>query len=629
MARERDDSGLGEANVSTTEEVTQAPEPRRFRSTLIEHRFAALALWDALSWMVAIWLATWVRYEFDIPSHAIAGVWKAIPVVVAVQLLAGYWQGLYRGRWHLGSFEEIAALLKAVVLSAVVFFVGDIPLRWVPLAVPVAAVFMAVVAMAALRYTWRLVIERRKRPSDETTLRVLVFGAGEGAEQVITAMLRDPDSPYLPVAMVDDDPKLEQLRIRGVQVCGTRDDIAAVAADKRAEVLLIAVPSADGALIRELAQLGERAGLKVLAVPPVKDLFDDRVGLDDIRPLTTADLLGRREIDTDVAGIADYLNGRRVLVTGAGGSIGSELCRQVHSFGPASLVMLDHDESALHAVQLSIDGRALLETPDLVVADIRDAARMAEVFAEHRPEVVFHAAALKHLPLCELHPSEAVKTNVGGTARLLQLSVDHHVARFVNISTDKAADPVSVLGTTKRIAERLTAHASSQNSGTYMSVRFGNVLGSRGSVLGTFHTQIDMGGPITVTHPDVTRYFMTVEEAVQLVIQAGAIGRSGEAMVLDMGEPVRIADVAKRLADQADRPIEIIYTGLRPGRSSTRCSRAAERTPCRRRIRSSPGSTSNPWPGTRSSTSPPATPTSLRGWLAEHSSPTAHVAAAD
>jgi FlaA1/EpsC-like NDP-sugar epimerase len=402
-------------------------------------------------------------------------------------------------------------------------------------------------------------------PGGDGVQRVLVAGAGEGAEQVITAMLRDPQSPYLPVAIVDDDRRKAHLRVRNVRVQGTLEDIPAVAEANDAEVLLVAIPSADGALVRHLADLGEAAGLRVLAVPPVRDLFDDQIGIEDIRPLTTADLLGRREIDTDVAAIAGYLAGRRVMITGAGGSIGSELCRQVHTFSPSALVMLDRDESALHAVQLSIEGRAMLDTPNLVVADIRDRDRLAEVFEQHRPEVVFHAAALKHLPLCELHPSEAVKTNVWGTQHLLQLAQHFEVDTFVNVSTDKAADPTSVLGATKRIAERLTAAAAEAGLGTYISVRFGNVLGSRGSVLGSFRAQIEMGGPITVTHPDVTRYFMTVEEAVQLVIQAGAIGENGEAMVLDMGEPVRIADVARRLADEGDRKIEIVYTGLRPG----------------------------------------------------------------
>jgi FlaA1/EpsC-like NDP-sugar epimerase len=254
-----------------------------------------------------------------------------------------------------------------------------------------------------------------------------------------------------------------------------------------------------------------------------------------------------------------------VLVTGAGGSIGSELCRQVAQFRPDRLVMLDRDESGLHAVQLSLDGRGLLDDRNLVVADIRDQQRLDEVFREHRPQVVFHAAALKHLPLLEMHPSEALKTNILGTYQMLQTALRHGVERFVNISTDKAADPCSVLGYSKRITERLTAAADQSSPGTYCSVRFGNVLGSRGSVLTAFETQVASGGPITVTDPEVSRYFMTVQEAVRLVVQAGALDSAGEVLVLDMGEPVRIADVARRLAETADRHIQVVYTGLRPG----------------------------------------------------------------
>jgi len=305
--------------------------------------------------------------------------------------------------------------------------------------------------------------------------------------------------------------------------------------------------------------------MRVFVLPPVSELLGSPIGVADIRPLTESDLLGRREVRTDLAEIAGYLTGRCVLVTGAGGSIGSELCRQLIGFEPHTLVMLDRDESALHAVQLSIDGRAQLDTRDLVVCDIRDRRRVQEVFSEHRPDVVFHAAALKHLPLLEMHPGEAVKTNVLATQTLLEVARQYDVDRFVNISTDKAADPISVLGYSKRVAERLTAAAGRSTGRPYLSVRFGNVLGSRGSVLTTFKAQVTSGGPLTVTHPDVTRFFMTVEEAVQLVIQAGAVGGAGEALVLDMGEPVRIEQVAQRLIAQSDEAIEVVYTGLRPG----------------------------------------------------------------
>jgi FlaA1/EpsC-like NDP-sugar epimerase len=266
-----------------------------------------------------------------------------------------------------------------------------------------------------------------------------------------------------------------------------------------------------------------------------------------------------------VASVAGYLTGRRVLVTGAGGSIGSELCRQIHQYKPAQLIMLDRDESALHAVQLSIHGRAMLDTPDVVLADIRDAQRVLEIFERLRPEVVFHAAALKHLPMLEQYPAEAVKTNVWGTLAVLDAAKAASVHRFVNISTDKAANPVSVLGYSKRLAEGLTAAAAAETGDTFLSVRFGNVLGSRGSVLTAFTAQIEAGGPVTVTDPEVTRYFMTVQEAVQLVIQAAALGQAGEALVLDMGEPVRIDDVARRLIDMSGRCVDVVYTGLREG----------------------------------------------------------------
>ncbi len=261
-------------------------------------------------------------------------------------------------------------------------------------------------------------------------------------------------------------------------------------------------------------------------------------------------MLGRNQLDTDIDSIAEYLTGRRVLVTGAGGSIGSELCRQIHRFEPAELMMLDRDESALHSVQLSIHGRALLDSDDVILCDIRDLDAVRTVFAQRRPDVVFHAAALKHLPMLEQYPAEAVKTNILGTRNVLDAADLVAVGRFVNISTDKAANPSSVLGYSKRIAERITADRARGAEGAYLSVRFGNVLGSRGSVLTSFANQIAHGGPLTVTHPDVTRYFMTIEEACQLVIQAAAIGGPGEALVLDMGQPIKIHDVA-HAADRA------------------------------------------------------------------------------
>lgn len=553
--------------MTSATETNETPDATSRWRLLIRHRFGFQAGLDAVSWAVAIVLATLLRYDLEYTQIVWTRLFLLIPIAIVIHVVVGTAGGLYLGRWRFGSFEEVAALTRCVVVATVsIAFVNRFLFDYlIPVSATILAGCLALLLMAGARYTWRLVLEKRMRPSEDTAVRVLVFGAGEGGLQVINAMLRNPSSPYLPVALLDDHPYKQHLRINGVPVSGDRSRMADVARTFDASAMVIAIPSAGAGLIAELSELAVDAGLEVMVLPPVRELFGGDVGVGDIRPISESDLLGRHEIDTDVSSISSYITGRRVLVTGAGGSIGSELCAQLYLFAPAQLVMLDRDESALHAVQLSIEGRALLDSPNLVVADLRDGPRMEGVFAEHRPEVVFHAAALKHLSLLERHPSEAVKTNVIGTSTLLEVALAHGVERFVNVSTDKAADPCSVLGYTKRIAERLTASASLRSSGNFLSVRFGNVLHSRGSAMGVFEAQVRAGGPITVTHPDVTRYFMTVEEAVQLIIQAGAIGRPGEALVLDMGEPVRIADIAARMAARSDRPIEVVYTGLRPG----------------------------------------------------------------
>ena len=523
---------------------------------------------DLAAWGVALVTALLLRFEFDLDA---LGDWQLVPalgLVWGLHLVFALTSGLYQNRWRYGSFESVAGLVRVLLAVTTVFAVVNrfvVEPRLVPVSVSLAMFGLALVATAAVRYVWRLFIDRAMRPTVEGSEPVIVLGAGDAGAQVIDSMLRTPDSPYRPVALLDDDPGKRRLQIRGLRVEGATEDLADVVRRHGARRLVVAIPSATADVLRRISDASLGLHLDIAVLPPVRELFDGAVGLSDLRPLSEADLLGRRAIDTDLDAIAGYLTGRRVLVTGAGGSIGSELCRQIHRFAPASLVLVDRDESALHALELSLHGRALLDDRRTVVADIRDRDRMVEIFAEHAPDVVFHAAALKHLPLLEMHPAEALKTNVTGTLNVLAAAQTTGVDRFVNVSTDKAADPCSVLGYSKRIAERLTAWFGAQGPGTYLSVRFGNVLGSRGSMLGTFEAQVAAGGPITVTHPEVSRYFMTVEEAVQLVIQAGAIGGGGEALVLDMGAPVRIADVARRLAEQADRPIDIVFTGLRDG----------------------------------------------------------------
>ncbi|HUP70136.1 MAG TPA: nucleoside-diphosphate sugar epimerase/dehydratase [Acidimicrobiales bacterium] len=522
---------------------------------------------DGLMWAVALSFATAARYDFAGGRIDKAGLLATIPLAVVLQLGAGLTFGLYAGRWRFGSFEEVAALAKAAGLATVALFAFNLSVRPqpIPRSAALGAGFAALVLMAGARYLWRLQLERMRRPTEHDSTRLLVFGAGEGGAQVITAMLRDPDSPYFPVGLLDDDPRKRNLRINGVSVVGGRRQLEETAQRLKADALLIAIPSADSELVAELTDLAAEVDLNVKILPSVRDLFGGAAGVADIRDIDVKDFLGRHQIETDMDAIAGYLTAKRVLVTGAGGSIGSELCRQISRFGPAELIMLDCNEAGLHAVELSLEGRAMLDNDAVVLADIRDTEGMNHLFEQRKPEVVFHAAALKHLPLLERTPGEAVKTNVWGTLTVLEAAAAHGVERFVNISTDKAADPSSVLGYTKRIAERLTAHFAAVQGQWFLSVRFGNVLGSSGSVLTTFRAQLQAGGPLTVTDPEVTRYFMTVEEAVELVIQAGAIGRPGEVLVLDMGEPVRIADVALRLASQAERTTRVVYTGLRPG----------------------------------------------------------------
>jgi FlaA1/EpsC-like NDP-sugar epimerase len=449
--------------------------------------------------------------------------------------------------------------------TAAILLVGLLPagVRPVPASAPLVGGALALLFMLTARFTYRHRRDLAMRPDVRSSNPVLLFGLGDAGQGLLRAMLSDPRGRYRPVGALDDDPDKRDLRIGGVRVLGGRRDVAEAVRRTGATTVIFSVANADAALIRQIREATLQTGAAFKVLPPVRDLVDHRITVTDVRDVQIGDLLGRRQVVADMQLSTNGLTGRRILVTGAGGSIGSELCRQVMKADPGELMMLDRDESALHALQMSLAGRALLDGPELILADLRDDEGIRRIIRERRPEVIFHAAALKHLTLLQRHPGEAVKTNVWGTLSVLDACRD--VARFVNISTDKAADPISVLGYSKRITERLTAHAASRFPGTFLSVRFGNVLSSRGSVVTAFQRQIELGRPLTVTHPEVTRYLMTVQEAVHLVLQAAEIGRDGEALVLDMGEPVRIADLARQMAEQADSSVPIVYTGLRPG----------------------------------------------------------------
>jgi FlaA1/EpsC-like NDP-sugar epimerase len=524
---------------------------------------------DAVAWVVATDLATLGRYNFGTGG----GRWGAISVLAlllaAGQVTIGALLRIYRGRYQTGSFDELRALAVSATTVAVIAaaLMAIIRPAGVPRSVPFLAWPLALFGMCVVRGIKRMLIQAERRPRHGAE-RIVVFGAGEAGAGLIQQMLRNPGSPFVPVALLDDDPAKRNLQIHGVRVRGRFADLACVARALGATKVVVAVGDADSALLRQVADAADAAGLGCLVIPPLKDVLrGHQIRLSALREIDVEDVIGRRPVEIDVKAIVRYVTGRRVLVTGAGGSIGSELCRQLHRFGPSQLLLLDRDESALHEVELSIYGRALLESPDLLLVDIRDRAALAEVFVEHEPEVVFHAAALKHLTLLERYPYEALLSNVHGTLNVLEAAAATGVERFVNISTDKAVDPTSALGHSKQLAERLTAwFALTQPGGAqYLSVRFGNVLGSRGSALHAFAAQIEAGGPITITDPDVTRFFMTIPEACQLVIQAGAIGRGGEALVLDMGDPVKIVDVAARMIAMSGKDVDIVFTGLRPG----------------------------------------------------------------
>lgn len=522
---------------------------------------------DCSIWLIVMIAAVLLRFEFDLESVN----WPStIALGVAAGVLhagIGYYLGLYSGRFQYGAFAEvrslsISVLTESILLTVAVFIFG--PLFEVPRSSVLIAFPLALLLMFGVRYLRRLTLDNARKPDTGATA-TLVVGAGNTGELIIRSMMTDPDSPLRPVGLLDDDASKRHLRLHGVQVLGNTSQIAEAAAETRAEALVLAIRNADAPLLRRLTDVGIEAGLRIMVVPTVQQLVAGKATVSDLRSVKIEDLLGRHPLDTRIEDVAGYVTGKRVLVTGAGGSIGSELCRQLYRFGPKELIMLDRDETGLQQAQLGTVGHGLLDTSDVVLANIRETDELNRIFALRRPEVVFHAAALKHLPLLEQYPDEAWKTNVLGTLNVVNAARSVGVTTFVNISTDKAANPTSVLGHSKRVAEKITSWAAEDTGMRYLSVRFGNVIGSRGSMLPTFQSLIESGGPVTVTHPEATRYFMTIPEACQLVIQAGGIGRAGEVLILDMGEPVKILDVARRMIAMSGKKIEIVFTGLRDG----------------------------------------------------------------
>lgn len=539
-------------------------------------------LFDVLLVPLAIYASFVLRLEtFDLKSYWLACAHFCIVAVIVTPLVFRAF-GIYRRYWRYASFEEVLLLCgatslamgaAAIVLTLIDFVtsvVATVP-RSIPFIVPPIAA--SLVSIPRLLVRIGAARERRRRATDRPAP-VLIMGAGDAASIIVREIQRNPSLGMEVVGLLDDDPAKRGLRLHGVEVLGDRHAIPALAARHKVRQVIIAMPGAPGKAVRDIMHICEAAGVAVRIVPAVHELIDGTISVSKLRNIQIEDLLRRAPVQTDTAAVRALVAGRRVLVTGGGGSIGSELCRQLLRCGPSHLIVLGHGENSVFEICNELNRLADGQPGQTsriasVIADIRDLERLRAVFEMHAPEIVFHAAAHKHVPLMEEHPVEAVSNNVVGTRNLLDVALETGVERFVMISSDKAVNPTSVMGATKRIAEMLVLDAARVSGRPYVAVRFGNVLGSRGSVALTFKRQIAAGGPVTVTHPDMRRYFMTIPEAVQLVLQASVLGRAGEIFMLDMGEPVKVVDLARdmiRLSGlEVGRDIDICFTGVRPG----------------------------------------------------------------
>lgn len=531
---------------------------------------------DAVLVAASLFIAFFIRFDLSAPSAWPRSDWNvfvgSLAAVVIVKLLVFFLNGLYDRMWRYVSIRELVVLFRAVVISSVVMVVllFYIMRTGFPRSVVAIDAVLTLLFVGGARFGVRSFYElRRHRSVLESSKPVLVFGAGDAGEIIVREMLKHPDMEYDPVGFVDDDPAKLGRRIHGIEVLGSMKDIPHLVDKYEVEEVIVAIPSAPGRVIRDAVALCDEAGVSVKTLPGVFELIDGRVELSEIRDVRVEDLLGREPVKIDLTGTAHYLKDAVVLVTGAAGSIGSELCRQIARFQPKRLIMFDHNENDTY--YLAVEFKA--KHPELdcvtVIGDIKDEGFLEYTFARFKPQVVFHAAAHKHVPLMQENLSSAVANNVTGSRNLIEAADRHGVERFVLISTDKAVDPTGIMGTTKRIAEMVMQVKAPASATKFMAVRFGNVIGSNGSVATIFKKQIEQGGPVTVTHPDATRFFMSVTEATQLVLQAGAIGGHGEIFLLDMGEPVKIIDLARNLIRlsgfEPDTDIPIKIVGLRSG----------------------------------------------------------------
>lgn len=527
---------------------------------------------DSVAWLVSLPVAFILRYGLDIGQIDGSGLALIASLAVVLQLGFGLCAGLYRDRYSYGSFHEGRILYPLVVANVITIqFVLLLFARHigVPRSVVIIAFPIAILLMMGLRYVKRMYEDHANRPDLDSSEPVIVFGAGFLGRNVVSNLMSDPKSKYRPVAIVDDDPSMRNARIHSVHVAGESAELPQLVKRLHVSKVLIAIGDniSERRLVR-VTQAMKELGVETLritsAIPDISGIKGEELANNDRYLLEN--IRGKIDYQINRDAIASYVKGKRVLVTGAGGSIGSELCRQLSKYAPAELMMLDRDESLLMDTKYSLTGLSSLDDRSIVLADVRDADAIRAVFLERQPQVVFHAAALKHVSALEAYPKEAYKTNVLGTENVLKAASEVDVEVFVNVSTDKAADPTTALGQSKRTAEMLTSWYGQQTGKKYVSVRFGNVFGSRGSIKPLFTQQIQDGGPITVTHEEATRFFMLISDACLLVMLAGHIGDSGEVLVLDMGKPVSILKIAEHMRRMYERyDVEIDIIGLRPG----------------------------------------------------------------
>jgi FlaA1/EpsC-like NDP-sugar epimerase len=547
------------------------------RSPLTRHRLWQVAFDGALV-AAAWWLAWHLRFDQRQPGYYNRYLdWEIVLLVVGLKLPVFVLSGFYNRWWRYVSTRDMWSLLRGVGLSTLsvylVFTIFTVHKASVPRGVWFIDLLLCLAFITGSRLFARTLIER---PLPGRIIargkEALVVGAGDAAHLVVKEMLRNPQLGYTPIGLVDDDPRKRNLRLHGIRVLGTIADLQHLIHDRRPDEVLIAIPSAPGGLRERIVEIARAEGLAVKTLPSLTELVSGDVDLAaQLRPVEVEDVLGREPVEVDLESIAGYLTGETVLVTGAGGSIGAELCRQIARIGPARLILVDHSEPALFEIERELVDERGFRAAAAVVGDVKNAVKMRQVFDKYRPGVVFHAAAYKHVAMMEANPLEAVRNNTLGTRTVAETAVEFGAKRFVLVSTDKAANPKTVMGQSKALCEWIveTYGHRADVATRFVAVRFGNVLGSSGSVIPIFRRQIARGGPVTVTHAEMTRYFMTIPEAVQLVVQAGAIGGRGQVYVLDMGEPVRIVDLAEKMIQlsgkEPGRDISIEFIGPKPG----------------------------------------------------------------